>query len=44
VLRVEALLARGDRPAARTLAEALLARDPSGPHARRLRTLAESAR
>jgi hypothetical protein len=41
MLRVEALLARGDRASARRLATDLLARDPSGPHARRLRTIAD---
>jgi len=43
ILRVEALLARGDRAAARKLARALLARDPASPHARRLRTIADDA-
>lgn len=43
MLRVEALLARGDRAAAKKLATELLARDPSGPHARRLRTIADGA-
>jgi hypothetical protein len=43
VLRAEALLARGDRAAARKIATELLARDPSGPQARRLRTIAEGA-
>jgi hypothetical protein len=43
MLRAEALLARGDRAAARKLAAELLARDPSGLHARRLRTIADSA-
>ena len=42
MLRVEALLARGDRASARRLATELLARDPSGPHARRLRTIADA--
>ncbi|MBX3230192.1 MAG: hypothetical protein KIT84_24830 [Labilithrix sp.] len=41
VLRVEALVARGDKPAAKKLADELLARDPSGPHAKRLRSLTE---
>lgn len=40
VLRVEALLVRGDTAEARRLASELLARDPGGPHARRLRTIA----
>jgi hypothetical protein len=44
VLRTEALLARGDSAAARRLARDLLARDPSGPHAQRLRTIAEGTR
>ncbi|HSO39574.1 MAG TPA: hypothetical protein VLT33_43910, partial [Labilithrix sp.] len=43
VLRAEVLLARGDRAAAQRIAAELLARDPSGPHARRLRTIAEGA-
>lgn len=43
MLRVEALLARGDRAAAKKLATELLARDPSGPHARRLRTIGDGA-
>ena len=43
MLRVEARLARGDRAAARKLATELLARDPSGPQARRLRTIADGA-
>jgi hypothetical protein len=42
ILRVEALLARGDIAAARDLARELLERDPSGPHARRLRTLLQN--
>lgn len=41
VIRAEALLARGDTAAARALARELLARDPSGPHARRLHTIAD---
>jgi hypothetical protein len=40
VLRAEALLARGDKAAAQTLAKQLLARDPAGPEAKRLRTIA----
>lgn len=40
ILRTEALLARGDTVAARALASELLARDPSGPHARRLASIA----
>jgi TolA-binding protein len=40
VLRAEALLAKGDRAGARALAKQLLTRDPSGPHAKRLRTIA----
>jgi hypothetical protein len=39
VLRAEALLARGDTARAKRLAQDLLARDPSGPSARRLRTI-----
>jgi hypothetical protein len=42
LLRVESLLARGDGPDARRLARELLAQDPSGPHARRLRTIVEN--
>jgi hypothetical protein len=42
MLRVEALLARGDGVEARKLARDLLAQDPLGPHARRLRTIADS--
>jgi hypothetical protein len=42
VMRAEALLARGDRAAARKLASDLLARDPSGPAAKRLRTIADA--
>lgn len=41
VLRVDALVAKGDRPAAKKLAAELLARDPSGPHARHLRSVSE---
>jgi hypothetical protein len=39
LLRIEALAQSGDTIAAKVRAEALLARDPSGPHARRLRAL-----
>jgi hypothetical protein len=42
MLRVEALLARGDTKAAQDLARGLLALDPAGPHARRLRTLLQN--
>jgi hypothetical protein len=42
VLRAEALLARGDTAAAKKLARDVLARDPSGPHAKRLRSIAET--
>ncbi len=42
LLRAEALLASGNAAAARAIARDLLERDPSGPHARRLRTLAGS--
>jgi hypothetical protein len=42
LLRVDALLARGDGAEARRLARDLLARDPSGPQARRLRTIVEN--
>src|SRR5262249_31861381 len=41
VVRVEALLARGDKAAARKLARDLLARDPSGPQSRRLQSIAD---
>jgi hypothetical protein len=41
MLRIDALLARGDDGAARKLARDLLTRDPSGPHARRLRAIVE---
>ena len=37
----EALLARGDKAAARKLAAELLAREPTSPHARRLQTIAK---
>ena len=40
VLRVNALLLRGDRSAATVLANRFLAAHPSSPHAPRLRTLA----
>jgi hypothetical protein len=43
VLRAEALLASGDRLRAQKLARELLARDPAGPHARRLTTIAGAA-
>ena len=39
MLRVDALLASGDTAGGRALAAQLLARDPAGPHAKRLRTL-----
>lgn len=42
VLRVEALQTRGDTAAARKLAGDLLAREPSGPHARRLRSITDA--
>jgi len=42
MVRVEALLARGDGGQARKLARDLLAQDPSGPHARRLRSIVEN--
>src|SRR5262249_22708968 len=44
VLRAEALLASGDQAAARALARELLSRDPSGPHAKRLRSIANEER
>ncbi len=39
LLRVEALLSRGDEAGARALAEAFLAAHPSGPHAERMRSI-----
>lgn len=39
MLRVEALLVRGDDAGAKARAKDLLARDPNGPHAKRLRTI-----
>jgi hypothetical protein len=42
VLRVEALLSAGERARAQTLARQLLARDPAGPHARRLEAVVRS--
>lgn len=44
VLRAEALLEGGDHKGAQALARTLLARDPSGPHAKRLTTLANGAK
>lgn len=41
MLRVEALLAKGDEAGAKARAKDLLARDPNGPHAKRLRTILE---
>jgi hypothetical protein len=43
VLRVEALVARGQNDAAVRLGKALLAREPNGPYARRLQSLLERA-
>jgi hypothetical protein len=43
LLRIDARLGRGETASARTLARRLLARDPSGPYAQRLRTIAEAA-
>jgi hypothetical protein len=43
VLRVDALSARGDKKGAEALARQLLARDPSGPHAKHLRRMAGEA-
>jgi hypothetical protein len=40
VARAEALHAKGDKAAAQKLARELLARDPSQPHAKRLRSIA----
>jgi len=42
VLRIDAMLARGDREEARTLARRYVAAHPDDPHARRLRQLLES--
>ena len=42
VLRAEALLAHGETARAKRLAQDLLARDPNGPSARRLRTITEA--
>ena len=39
MLRIEALLARGDDASAKARAKDLLAKDPNGPHAKRLRTI-----
>jgi hypothetical protein len=41
ILRVEALLARGDSARAKKLASDLLAQQPNGPSAQRLRTIAD---
>jgi hypothetical protein len=41
VLEIQALFHRGERARARAMAEALLARDPAAPEARRLRSLLE---
>jgi hypothetical protein len=42
VLRIEALARHGDDAAALSAARAFLARDPTSPHARRVRAIAES--
>jgi TolA-binding protein len=39
VLRIEALVARGDKAAATRIGKAFLSRDPNGPYARRVRSL-----
>jgi hypothetical protein len=39
MMRIEALLARGDEAGAKARAKDLLAKDPNGPHAKRLRTI-----
>jgi outer membrane protein assembly factor BamD (BamD/ComL family) len=39
IVRIEALLAQGDRPAAQTAAGRFLAQYPSSPHASRVRAL-----
>ena len=39
VLRIEALMLRGDRAGATRLGRALLQRSPKGPYARRIRSL-----
>ncbi|AKU94820.1 hypothetical protein AKJ09_01484 [Labilithrix luteola] len=42
VMRLEALVARGDRDRARSLGESILAKNPDGPHASRIRSLLAS--
>jgi len=42
VVRIEALLAAGDRPSAERVAQAFLARDPESPYASRVRSLLAS--
>lgn len=42
VLRVDALLAAGNQPAAKRLASAILARDPASAHARHLRSILDA--
>jgi hypothetical protein len=39
MVRIEALLVRGDEAGAKARANDLLAKDPNGPHAKRLRTI-----
>jgi hypothetical protein len=41
MLRVEALLAKGDESGAKARARDLLAKDPNGPHSKRLRTIVD---
>jgi hypothetical protein len=42
VLRAEALVAHGETARAKRIAQDLLARDPNGPFARRLKTIADA--
>jgi outer membrane protein assembly factor BamD (BamD/ComL family) len=42
VMRLEALVARGDEEQARSLGTSLLAKNPDGPHASRIRSLLAS--
>lgn len=42
VMRLEALVAKGDRDRARALGESILAKNPDGPHASRIRSLLAS--
>jgi len=42
-MRVEALLRKGDRAGARSLADRFLARNPSSPYAARIRSMLDNA-